>query len=51
MKVVGETSVTCKIKLKNKLNLKLPFISQFCDVMVPVTGCVALAHGAGSPVR
>lgn len=50
MKVVGEMSITCKIKLKNKLNLQLPFILQFHDLTLPVAGCVALAHGAGSHV-
>lgn len=50
MKVVGEMSITCKIKLKNKLNLQLSFILQFHGLTLPVTGCVALAHGAGSLV-
>lgn len=45
MKVVGATSETCKIKLKNKLNLQLPFIFQLGDVTVPVTSCVALHMG------
>lgn len=48
VKVVGETSEMCKIKLKNKLNLKLPFIFQLGDVTRPVTSCVVLAHRAGS---
>ena len=43
MKVVGETSETCKIKLKNKLNL--PFIFQLGEVTVPVTSCVASHKG------
>lgn len=42
MKVEGATSEMCKITLKNKLNLKLPFIFQLGDVTVAVTSCVAL---------
>lgn len=45
MKVAGETSETCKIKLKNKLNFKLPFIFQLGDDTVPVTSCVASHMG------
>lgn len=42
MKVVEEMSMTCKIKLKNKLNLQLPFILQFHDLTLPVA--VLLLH-------
>lgn len=45
MKVLGETPETCEIKLKFKLNLKLPFIFQLSDVTVAVTSCVALHMG------
>lgn len=45
MKVVGATSETSRIKLKNKLDYKLPFIFQFSDVTVAVTSCVALHMG------
>lgn len=37
MKVVGETSETCKMKLKNKL----PFIFRFGDVTMAITSCIA----------
>lgn len=45
MKVVGATSEMSKIKLKNKMNLKLPFIFQLSDVTVAVTSCVASHMG------
>lgn len=45
MKAVGETSETCKIKLKNKLNVQLPFLFHLGDITLPDTSWVASHMG------